>query len=121
MDTTQNTVDIVKEAGIATLAITKAGANLPEVLARFEAEAKSCQLHVQIDISHPWAPWAIDIMRQKGFFLSGYLPLWFKGDGLVLQKLTAAPDFILPQFFTQKGKLILQAVQKDYERTLGEK
>ncbi len=121
MDTTENTVDIIKEAGIATLAVTKAGADLPEVLARFEAEAKSCQLHVQIDISHPWAPWAIDIMRQKGFFLSGYLPLWFKGDGLMLQKLTVAPDFTLPRFFTQKGELIMQAVQNDYERTLGEK
>jgi len=114
---TESTINTIADANIATLTVTKAGSDWPEILAGFEAEAKTYRLHIKIDISHPSAPWAIDIMRENGFFLGGYLPLWFEGDGLLLQKLPQAPDFNLLQFYSDEGNFILKAVQADYQRT----
>jgi len=114
--TTEKTTDIIADAGIATLSVTHAGADWPEILAHFETEAAMYRRQVRIDISHPSAPWAINLMRENGFFLGGYLPLWFEGDGLLLQKLTKTPDFSLPQFFSDEGNSVMEAVQTDYVR-----
>lgn len=113
---TESTINTITDANIATLTVTKAGSDWPEILAGFEAEAKTYRLHIKIDISHPSAPWAIDIMRENGFFLGGYLPLWFEGDGLLLQKLPKNPDFKLLQLYSDEGASVLKAVQADYER-----
>lgn len=116
-NTTERTTDIIADAGIATLSVTHAGADWPEILARFETEADTYRRQVKIDISHPSAPWAIDLMRENGFSLGGYLPLWFEGDGLLLQKLPHTPDFNLLQCYSDEGASVLKAVQADYERT----
>jgi hypothetical protein len=56
-------------------------------------------------------------MRQNGFFLGGYLPLWFGGDGLLFQKIPKSPDFNLLHVYSDEGGSVLKAVQADYERT----
>ncbi|QJB57035.1 GNAT family N-acetyltransferase [Pseudodesulfovibrio sp. zrk46] len=113
---TQSSTNIIGDAGIATLTVSRVGADLGEVLARFEAEAASYRRQVKVDVSQPGAPWAVDIIRENGFFLGGYLPLWFESDGIMMQKLPIPPDFSLPQFHSENGAAVMRAVKADFER-----
>ena len=114
-ETTEAQPDIQKDASFASLSVVRPGRDLPEALARFEAEAAGCVLHVRLNLGDRAAPWAIDILRGRRFFLSSYLPLWFGQDGLLLQKLPAVPDFAAPQYGSAEAKALAEVVRADWE------
>jgi len=37
-----------------------------------------------LKLSCPWSGSAVDILRNKGYFLGGVLPRWFDEDGLLM-------------------------------------
>jgi hypothetical protein len=118
-DSTDAQADILREASIATFSVFRPGRDWPDVLARFEAEAAGCALQVRLNLGDPAAPWAIDILRGRRFFLSAYLPLWFETDGILLQKLPAAPDFSAPRYGSEGAKALGDAVRIDWEAVTG--
>ncbi|EGB16332.1 hypothetical protein DND132_3129 [Pseudodesulfovibrio mercurii] len=111
--------DVLRDASMATLTIFRAGKDLPDVLARFRAEAAGCSMHVRLDLGDRATPWAIDVLRGERFFLSAYLPLWFGTDGILLQKLPAAPDFSAPRYGSEAAKSMGDAVLADWEAVTG--
>jgi hypothetical protein len=111
--------DILRDASSATLSVFRPGKDWPDVLARFEAEAAGCALHVRLNLGDQATPWAIDILRDRQFFLSAYLPLWFGKDGILLQKLPADPDFSVPQYDSAGAKALADAVRADWEAVTG--
>ncbi|MDD3313496.1 hypothetical protein [Pseudodesulfovibrio sp.] len=111
--------DILRDAAIATLTVSRPGRDWPDALARFEAEAAGCVRHVRLNLGDPAAPWAVDVLRDRGFFLGAYLPLWFGTDGVLLQKLPAAPDFSAPQYASEGAKSLAEAIRADWEAVTG--
>lgn len=119
VESTDAQSDILRDTAIATLSVFRAGADWPEVLARFEAEAAGCALHVRLNLGDQATPWAIDILRGRQFFLSAYLPLWFEKDGILLQKLPADPDFSVPRYESERAKVLAEAVRADWAAVTG--
>jgi hypothetical protein len=107
--------DRLRGASCATLSVFRPGKDWPDVLARFEAEAAGCALHVRLNLGDRATPWAIDVLRGRQFFLSAYLPLWFQTDGMLLQKLPTDPDFSVPKYGSVGAKALAEAIRADWE------
>lgn len=118
-ESTEAESDVLPDASIATLSVSRIGRNLPDVLARFEAETAGCARHVRVNLGDAAAPWAIDILRGEGFFLSAYLPLWFGNDGILFQKLPKDPDFCAPRYGSGEARELAEAIRLDWETVTG--
>jgi hypothetical protein len=58
----------------------------------------------------------VEVAREKGFFLGGFLPGWFpKGDGILLQRLTSEPDWNAINVLPGRGERLLEFVRNDRE------
>lgn len=114
-------LDILHDAPIATLTVIRVGKDWPDVLARFEAKAAGCSMQVRLNLGDTATPWATDILRGRRFFLGAYLPLWFERDGILMQKLPAAPEFSVPRFASEEAKSMGDAVLADWEAVTGSK
>lgn len=112
---TEATAEHIREAGIATLTVSRIGTDWPEVLARFEADSAGCSMQVRLNLGDCAAPWAVDVLRGRKFFWGAYMPLWFQKDGILLQKLPADPDFSIPQYDTERARVLADAVRTDWE------
>jgi hypothetical protein len=55
----------------------------------------------------------VELIRQKMFFLGGVLPVWFGGNGLLLQKLFVDPGFGEMQLHSERAHHIRDLVQED--------
>jgi len=118
-ESTEAQPEILREASIATLTVSRPGKDWPEALARFEAEAAGCTMHVRLNLGDRAAHWATEILRGRRFFLCAHLPLWFGTDGILLQKLPSAPDFSAPQYGSDEAKAVADAIRADWEAVTG--
>ena len=108
------------EAGVARCSITAAGHDLADQLWHLEADLRDkqfalLQCFVPLDVS--WAGAVVDLMREERFFLGGFLPVWFGGDGLLMQKLFVDPGFQEMQLHSERAGRIRELVQDDWKRT----
>ncbi|HXP98367.1 MAG TPA: hypothetical protein VN809_16760, partial [Telmatospirillum sp.] len=62
------------------------------------------------------APWAVSVLRERGFFLSGFVPLWFGADAILMQKLSVAPDFDTIKLHSPEAQALGERVRRDYQR-----
>jgi len=84
------------------------------------AVAKGVQaLQFFLDLSEPSVGQAVETLRARGFFLSGYLPRWNDNDALLLQKLWSQPDFEAVKLYDEKAKALMALVRVDWERAQG--
>lgn len=105
------------ESGVARCNITAAGVDLADQLQSLESNLRDkqyalLQCFVPLDVS--WAGVAVELMRQKRFFLGGFLPVWFGGDGLLMQKLFVDPGFEEMKLHTERAKAIREMVRADW-------
>ena len=112
---TECRTDILAAVRMATLSVSRIGPDWPGVLARFEAETTGCARHVRVNLGDPAVPWSIDVLRSRGFFLGGYLPLWFETDGMLFQKLPTPPDFSVPRYGTEEARNLAEVIRADWE------
>jgi hypothetical protein len=114
---TQARMTVFDFARVARIAVSDARADFGEVLRGLEAEAfgRACEvIQVWVKLSSPWVGAAVDILRQRGYFLGGALPRWFDDDGLLMQKIRCAPDFEDIHLLSDRAKKILEFVKQDY-------
>jgi hypothetical protein len=93
------------------------GADFPGRAAALDQEAAARGLavvQVFVNAGDPGAPFAVEALRECGFFLGGLVPLWFGSDGLFMQKLYVAPEFDAINLYSARGKAILEFVLADY-------
>ena len=115
------TLDIVRfpSAGVVRCSITASGEDLPEQLQRLEEELRQnnyALLQCFVPLGSAWAGPVVEHLREAGFFLGGYLPVWFGDDGLLMQKLFVEPCFDDMQIHSERGKQIRNLVQADWVR-----
>jgi len=79
-------------AGLLRLRVRRCGADFTRLIDEFSTEAPDRILQVQLDLADPAVPWATELLRQRGFFLGAYLPLWYGTDALILQRLPWKPE-----------------------------
>ena len=113
---TDSDLSIIAGAELARMVVRKAGADWPGVLDRAEAEADNFLFQVQLSLGDPASPWAVEELQRRGFFLAGYLPLWFGEDGIMLQRLPEGPDFTVVQVHGDEARAVMDAVRIDYQR-----
>jgi len=71
---------------------------------------------ILINLDRPWIGDAVERLREKGYFLGGYVPRWFDTDGFLMQKILSEPDFSTIALYSEKAREIKRHVQADWER-----
>lgn len=108
----------ILETGLMRLTVTRAGRDLGEVVAAAEAKAgPRGVLQIFLNLGDGAAPQAVEVLRERGYFLAGLLPCWFGADGLLMQKVGREPDWDAIQCVDRKAAAIRDMVREDFERT----
>jgi hypothetical protein len=107
-------------ARVARMAVWEPGADFREI---FEAEEKKVLekgglvLQVWLNLAFPWVDSAVEVLRERGYFLGGLLPRWFDQDGMLMQKIVKRPDWESMQIHFDRAKRIRDLVYEDWERS----
>jgi hypothetical protein len=106
-------------AGVARANVVRMGPDFESVLNRFEKKAVGdgiivFQLFINLDA--PWNENGVELLRERGYFLGGYVPRWFDTDGLLMQKVFSQPDFDGINLYSEKARQIKEYVRADWDR-----
>ena len=123
----QASLRVFGEAGVARMTFERVGDDFEDRLAALESEASSARTVIRqvfLRLSEPWVGRAVEILRQRGYFIGGALPRWFDEDGLLMQKTLHTPDFEKIFLLTKKARKLCEMIRQDREtvciRTLGD-
>lgn len=114
----ETTVKFFPHASVARVNVLQAGIDFEPLVARLEQEAQDQDLvvlQVFLNLGSRWVGRAVEDLRRRGYFFSGYLPRWFDTDGLLMQKLGGPPHWEGIQLFNAKAGRILEMVQADWQ------
>lgn len=107
--------DVIPECGLARLTVRRCGADFADAVAAAEASGQNA-VQVVLNLGDTAAAQAVDLLRNRGYFLGGLLPHWFGSDGLVLQKLFRDPDWEAIQVCGPEAEAVRAVVRRDFER-----
>lgn len=107
-------------AAVARVAIHSIGADFSTSMDALEQTLREkavlvIQLWLKLDC--PWVAAAIEILRNRGYFLGGALPRWFGTDGMLMQKIQRRPDWEGIGTYTDRTARILEKIRADWERS----
>ena len=108
-------------AGVARCTITTPGNDLIPRLSSLEDELRQtgyALLQCFIPLGDNQGAAAVSMLRQNGFFLGGFLPVWFGEDGLLMQKLFVDPGFETLKLHSERSRTLAALVQNDWQRSL---
>lgn len=111
---TQMMVQRFGPAGVVRCHVSEPGRDLVERI--LEAGGGGVVVEVFLSAGSTAAPWAVEQLRQSGFFLSGLMPLWFGADAIILQRLDGAIDIGVLKLESDDAKLLAEAVISGYQR-----
>ncbi|MEF2145980.1 MAG: GNAT family N-acetyltransferase [Desulfovibrionaceae bacterium] len=116
--TTRSSVKDSKEADLVKLIVEEPGADMAGVLDAFESEFSGRHIRqVHLPLACPGLDQAVNLARERGFFLGGVLPLWTGSDVFFLQKLRTAPDFDRPRLLSDDSKALRDRIAADWKQT----
>jgi hypothetical protein len=116
----QGEMTVFDFARVSRIAVPSVGSDFDAFMQELETKAlerKVVAIQVWLKLGCSWVGAAVEILRDKGYFLGGLLPRWFDEDGLLMQKLTIDPDFDSIQLYSDRSKQISAMVQADWRRT----
>lgn len=107
-------------ASLAKLIVSELGADFPAILHDLRAShPEQHAYHLQLPLSHPGLPTAVEEARKQGYCFGGLLPLWTDKDVLLMQIIVGEPDFSVPIILTEQSKNLVGYVQSDWESQNG--
>ena len=104
------------QAGVARFNVFRIGVDFPERIEEAEKQVVARGMHlaeVFVNLGEPWCGRAVDVLRERGFFLGGFLPRWFDTDGLLLQKLVELPPFESIKLNSERARKIVDFIRGD--------
>ncbi len=113
------TVEIFEFAGVARVHVSHIGRDFAEVVTRWLSgpEAARCTVHqFWLCLGAEGVERAARALQGHGAFLGGVAPRWFDTDALLLQRLTAAPNWDGIQLYSERAKEMLRLERADAER-----
>lgn len=104
-------------ASVARCHLATVGADL---VTRIEDVVRSgfTLVEVFINASTSAAPWAVEQLRNSGFFLAGVVPQWFGADAILMLRLQAAIDTGAIQVWSADSKKLADAVIASYHESV---
>lgn len=107
---------LMPDAGIARITVKKAGTDLGRVIHDLEAGVgKETLVQVYINLGDSACPKAVNLLRKRGYFFGGLLPLWFESDGMIMQKLSRDPDWEEVHLHDKDAQAMMDYLRRDYE------
>jgi len=110
-------------AQVGRFAIWEMGRDFERVLSAREREAKgrgAKVLQAWVNIGIPGCGWAVEVLRNRGYFLGGILPRWFDNDGMLMTWTAQRPSWEGIQLQFDRAKVIAALVREDWKRLEGE-
>mgnify|MGYP000891951600 CR=1 FL=1 len=107
-----------EHAGVARCSIEFPGSDLRDRLRLLESGLRSqnfALLQCFVPLANSWGVPIVNLLRQEGFFLGGFLPVWFGEDGLLMQKLFVDPEFESVQIHSPEMKRLAAFIQADWQ------
>ncbi len=107
-------------AGVCRIAVRSMASDFDTYMRKLEAKAldqKVVVLQAWLNLGYSQVGAAVNILRNRGYFLGGLLPRWFGEDGLLMQKIMIHPDFESLQLYSDRAKQIFAMVQADWRRS----
>ena len=105
-------------AKVARVNIARVGQDFPE---RFDATHRECLdqaaevIQAHLNLGCPGAPFALEHLQGRGFFLGGVLYRWFDDDALLLQAVKDDPDWESICAVSEEAQALLKSVRKEWE------
>lgn len=105
----------IQETGLLRLTVTRAGRDFGEAVSMAEAKAgNQGVVQIYLNLGDAAAPQAVEVLRDRGYFLAGLLPYWFGADGLLMQKVGVEPDWDAIQCVDRKAAALRALVREDF-------
>lgn len=117
---TEATTQTFEFAQISRVAVTALGEDFQPAFGKLEQEIlgrPTRVIQVWLNLACPWVGLAVEVLRERGYFLGGVLPRWFDDDGLLMQKIIGNPDWDGIHLYSDRARDILRLVKADWERT----
>jgi hypothetical protein len=99
--------------------IAKVGSDFKGQVGRMEHLGKERGVEIMqffVNTAESWAGYAVDFLRDQGYFMGGLLPLWFHSDGILMQKNIGNGPLSEIRLYTKKAKELLELVLEDEAR-----
>ncbi len=114
---TERKDDYYESAGTWRVSVSSSGSNWGGFLDDLLHEARRRQvktLQVILSASLPYTGDAVELMRQRGFFLGGIFPRWFGADGIMMQQMLGKePDYEGVKLYSAAAKTLLEFIRQD--------
>jgi hypothetical protein len=113
-------MNFFRHAGVARAIVIEAGTDFDSEVERFEQQAEEeaiVVLQFFLNLNKSWIGNAVECLRERGYFLGGYVPRWFDTDGLLMQKIYSKPDFSGIALYSEKARRIKEYIQTDWSLT----
>jgi hypothetical protein len=114
--------EIYQDAGVTRITVRRLGQDFPSALGAWEAKAAHQEVvayQIWLSLAEPWVGWAVDRLRERGYFLGGVLPRWFDNDGLLMQRLVNPPDWDAMQILLDRSREIAGYIKEDWQKVAG--
>jgi hypothetical protein len=115
---TQGTMKLFESAQVARINVDTIGSDFQDFIAQSENEGrqKGTEIfQIWMPLATPSVSWAADILRGREYFLGGVLPCWPFGDGLLMQKVSQAPNWEGMALYTERANKIREMVRQDWD------
>lgn len=106
-------------AGVCRMAVRTMGCDFDEYMQKMETKAldrDAVVLQAWLNLGSPQVGAAVEILRDRGYFLGGLLPRWFGEDGFLMQKVLIDPCLESIQLYSDRAKQLFAVVQTDLLR-----
>ncbi|GAB6037508.1 hypothetical protein JCM15519_20670 [Fundidesulfovibrio butyratiphilus] len=114
---TQANPFLLQQIGLLRLTVTRAGRDFAETVSTAEATVgPQGVVQIFLNLGDAAAPSAVELLRDRGYFLAGLLPSWFGADGLLMQKLGLKPDWNAIHGVDLDAAAIRDMVHEDFNR-----
>lgn len=108
-------------AGLVRCSVSGIAGDFPVFLADFEARNAACPVRQMfLNLAEPQVGLGVKLLREHGYFFSGFLPRWFGSDALILQKLAAPTDYASIKLLEERSKRILELIREDRRLCAGQ-
>ena len=95
--------------------VRRPGRDLESRLEKVLSDHPAWNVQVQVCLADPAAPWAVQVLQKRGFFLGAYLPLWMRADALMLQHLPRKPQLDAICLIPGAAGAVMDEVRADLE------
>ncbi len=118
-ETSLSDMTVFDFAQVARIAVHEVGFDFDAHISGRESEAlarNTVVFQAWLKLSAPEVGFAVDALRNKGYFIGGILPQWFEDDGIFMQKLLCPPNFQGIKLYSQRAAKILEFEKADREK-----